>query len=101
MGLQINATEKQAILIKGTEVELPYVYARLEMVARADGKTMEVYVSTFASKDAYKEGGAVLTDVPQGSFTVEVEEGEAQSIEIAHKYAVQVFTEKGYKVENV
>jgi hypothetical protein len=98
MGVLINKTEEKSILIKGTEIEVPSVYGRLTFVAREDGQTLEVVVTTYASKDAYKGGSSPLTtDVPTGSFKVEeLAPEETQGVETAHKYAIQVYNDLGY-----
>jgi hypothetical protein len=100
MGLIIKATENKKITIQGTEIEVPQVYGRLEFAGRADGKTLEVAVTTFASKAAYKSGASSLsTNVPQGNINVQLAEGEIQSIETAHSYALQAFVQNGYTTE--
>lgn len=101
MGLIINSTEEKKITIQGTEIELPSVYARLEFAGRADGFKLEIAVSTYASKLAYKGGASQLTtDVPQGTLNVKLQEGEMQSVETAHSYAQLALEEQGYNVQS-
>lgn len=97
MGLIVTSTESKAILIKGTDVTLPSVYVRLETASRADGVTLEINISTYASKLAFNEGGRVLTDVPQGNIKVQILDTEKQSVETAHSYAKIAFEDLGYK----
>jgi hypothetical protein len=100
MGLIIKSTENQPIVIKGTNIEVPNVYGRLEFAGRADGKTLEIAIMTYASKEAFKESASQLsTNVPQGSFAVELQEGESQSVETSHIYSKQVLEQQGYDVE--
>ena len=100
MGLIIKSTEEKTVTIQGTDIELPQVYGRLEFAGRADGVTIEVAVSTYASKQAFKEGaGTIFTSVNQGSFTTELKEGEVQSVETAHEYSKQAFEQLGFDVE--
>ena len=95
MGLIISGK----ITITGTEIEVPTVYGRIEFAGRADGKTLEVAVSTYASKEAFESKASVLsTNVQQGSFTVEIQATELQSINIAHEYGKQAFEQMGYEV---
>lgn len=95
MGLIISNN----ITITGTTIELPEVYGRIEFAGRADGKTLEVALSTYASKQAYKSGASVIsTSVPMGSITVELQEGEIQSIETAHNYALSALKQHGFDV---
>lgn len=101
MGLLINGTNQKKILINGTDIELPNVYVRLEFGARADGKTLEIAATTYASKKAFKEKqGAIFTDVQQGNFTVELQEGEEQNLKSAEFYLKLAFEQLGYNVEN-
>lgn len=97
MGLLIKSTENQKIFIAGTEIEMQEIYGRLEFAGRADGKTLEVAVTTFASKEAFKKGASALTtNVQQGSFSVELKEAEIQSIDTAHTYSIQAFEQLGF-----
>ena len=99
MGLIINSTEEKKITIQGTEIEMPNVYARLEFAGRADGKKLEVAIASYASKQAYKSGASQLSaNVPQGALNVELQEGESQSVETAHKYAKIAYEQMGYEV---
>lgn len=99
MGLLINSTEENKITITGTEIDVPSVYGRIEFAGRADGKTLEIAIATYASKDAYKSGASALsTDVPQGNFNVEILPTEIQSIDTAHKYAKIAYEQMGYEV---
>ena len=88
------------ITISGTQIELPEIYARIEFAGRADGKTLEVAISTYASKEAFRSGASVLsTNVPNGSFSTEIEVVELQSVETAHKYAKLALEQQGFEVE--
>lgn len=96
MGLIIEGK----IRITGTEIEMPSVYGRIEFAGRADGKTLEIAVATYASKAAFEGGASVLsTNVQQGNMNVELKEGEMQSVDTAHQYAKQAFEQLGYTVE--
>jgi hypothetical protein len=99
MGLLVSATAEKKILIQGTEIELPSVYVRLEYAGRANGVTFEIAASTYASHEAYKDGaGAIFTDVQQGSFSVELKEGEKQDLTTAEFYSKLAFEQFGYLV---
>lgn len=100
MGLIISSSEEQKITILGTEIELPEIYGRIEFAGRMDGKTLEISVSNYASKQAYKTGANIIsTNVQSGSFKVEIEDDEIQSMETSHKYAKQLFESIGFDVE--
>jgi hypothetical protein len=95
MGLIIKSKEKQPIVIKGTTIELPNIYGRLEFAGRADGKTLEIVIMTYVSKESFKDGTSQLsTNVSQGSFTI-----ESQSVETVHIYSKDFLEGKGYDVE--
>jgi hypothetical protein len=99
MGLIINATEENSITIVGTEIALKSVYGRIEFAGRANGRTLEIAIATYASKEAFEESASAMsTDVQQGSFTVEIQPTETQSIETAHEYAKLAYEQMGYKV---
>ena len=100
MGLLVSATAEKKILIKGTEIELPSVYVRLEYAGRANGVTLEIAAATYASHEAYKDGaGAIFTDVQQGAFSVELTEGQPQDLTSAELYSKLAFEQMGYTVE--
>ena len=98
MGLIIKATENLKINISGTELELTEVYGRLEFTAKADGKTLDIYTTTYVSKTTFNEGRVVSTDVPIRVISVAIEETEQQTIQTAHKYAELTYEQLGYEV---
>ena len=101
MGLLIKSTENQKIVIAGTEIEMQEIYGRLEFAGRADGKTLEIAVTTYASKAAYKKGASALTtNVPQGNLNAELLEGEKQGVDEVHAYAVKAFNQLGFECES-
>jgi hypothetical protein len=100
MGLLVSATADKKILIKGTEIELPSVYVRLEYAGRANGVTLEIAATTYASHEAYKDGaGAIFTDVQQGAFSVELVDAQMQDLSSAELYSKLAFEQLGYLVE--
>ncbi len=95
MGLII----KNKITIIGTQIELPEVYGRIEFAARTDGKTLEISLNTYASKEAFKSGASIIsTSVPMGNFSVEISPNENQSTETAHNYTKAVLEQLGFEV---
>ena len=99
MGLLVSATSSKKILIQGTEIELPNVYVRIEFAGRANGTTLEIAANTYASNDAFKSGaGAIFTNVQQGNFTVELQEGQKQDLTTAELYSKLAFEQLGYSV---
>jgi reverse gyrase len=99
MAILIKANKDKSITILGTELNLESIYARLEFAARADGKTLEIAVVTYASQTTYESNQPILTDVQQGNFTVEILPTELQDINAANKYASLAFEQLGYTTE--
>jgi hypothetical protein len=100
MGLIIKATEEKSIKIVGTDITLESVYGRIEFAGRANGRILEIAIATYASKEAFEESASAMsTDVQQGSFTVEIQPTETQSIETSHKYTKLAYEQLGYEVE--
>jgi len=99
MGLLIESTQEKTITITGTDIALPLVYGRIEFAARANGKTLEIAIGTYASKAAFESGaGQMFTDVPQGNLNVDLQPGEIQGLDTAHAYSQAAFEEMGYNV---
>ena len=102
MGLLVKSTETAKIIITGTTIEMPEVYCRIEFAGRANGTTLEIALSTYASKDAFSSGASVIsTSVPMGNVTVELQEDETQSIETALAYTKVALEQAGYEVINL
>lgn len=98
MAILIKATEEKKITISGTDLELPEVYGRIRFVGDFSGTTIEGEVATFANIATFEEGKMIYTDVPIGSYKANLEEGEVQSLETAHKYAKLAYEQMGYEV---
>ena len=99
MAILIKANKEKSITISGTELKLDSIYARLEFAARADGKTLEIAVATYASKTTFESNQPIFTDVQQGTFTVEILPTELQDINSANKYASLAYEQMGYTTE--
>jgi len=99
MAILIKSNEEKSITISGTNLQLESVYARLEFAARADGKTLEIAVVTYASETTFESNQPIFTDVQQGSFTVEILPTELQDINSANKYTSLAFEQLGYTTE--
>ena len=99
MAILIKSNKEKSIIISGTELKLESIYARLEFAARADGKTLEIAVVTYASRTTFESNQPIFTDVQQGSFTVEILPTEFQDITSANKYASLAFEQMGYTTE--
>jgi hypothetical protein len=99
MAILIKATEEKKITISGTGIELPSVYGRIRFLGDFNGKSIEGEVMTFANAQTFAEGKQLYTDVPIGNYKANLEEGEVQSLETAHKYAKIAYEQQGYEVD--
>jgi hypothetical protein len=99
MAILIKATEEKKITISGTGIELPSVYGRIRFLGDFNGKSIEGEVMTFANAETFTEGKQLYTDVPIGNYKANLEEGEIQSLETAHKYAKIAYEQQGYLVD--
>jgi hypothetical protein len=98
MAILIRATEDKKITISGTGIELLEVYGRIRFLGDFNGTTIQGEVATFANKETFLEGKMLYTDVPVGSYQSELEAGEVQSLDTAHKYAKLAYEQMGYEV---
>jgi hypothetical protein len=98
MALIIKAKQDKKITISGTGIELPSVYGRIRFLGDYSGDTIEGEVMTFANSQTFAEGKVLYTDVPIGSYKSNLEQGEIQSLETAHKYAKIAYEQQGYEV---
>jgi hypothetical protein len=98
MAILIKATEEKKITISGTGIELPEVYGRIRFLGDFNGKTIQGEVATFANIATFEEGKMLYTDVPTGAYQADLEAGEVQSLETAHKYAKLAYEQMGYEV---
>ena len=99
MAILVKSNAEKSIIILGTELKLDSIYARLEFAARADGKTLEIAVMTYASQLTYESNQPIFTDVQQGTFTVEILPTEMQDLKSANKYASLAYEQMGYTTE--
>lgn len=98
MAILIKATEDKKITISGTGIELPDVYGRIRFLGDFSGTSIEGEVATFANKVTFLENKMLYTDVPIGNYKSNLEAGEVQSLETAHKYAKIAYEQMGYEV---
>ena len=74
------------------------MYGRIRFLGDFSGTSIEGEVATFANKVTFEEGKMLYTDVPIGSYKSDLEVGETQSLDTAHKYAKIVYEQMGYEV---
>ena len=93
--------EGTPIFIKGTEIELPSVYVRIEFKASLDGRTLTVYPSVFLNQYEYSSGNQLTTNVNTTAFEVTILETEIQSIDTALSYSIEKFIDYGFNAQIV
>ena len=98
MAILIKATQEKKITISGTNIELSSVYGRIRFLGDFNGKSIQGEVATFANMATFEEGKMLYTDVPIGSYKSDLEAGETQSLDTAHKYAKLAYEQMGYEV---
>jgi hypothetical protein len=111
MGLTVKSTDSKKIHVQGTSIELPSVYVRFEYVSRQDGKTLELALYTYLSKEAYNNSLEAFsefdapihsnpylpTDIEKLSILKKVE--ETIDLVMAHNVIKDEFESEGYDVE--
>lgn len=95
----ITTIEGTSIYIKGTEIELPTVYVRIEFSASLNGQTLTVTPKVFLNEFEYTQGNELTTNVNTNSFEVNILETEIQSIDTALSYSVEKFIDYGFSAE--
>ena len=95
MGIFIKATQDKEIKISGTDITLNEVYMRIEFAARANGRTLEIAPTTFASKQTYSENKPLYTDVITSNLLVDLQPNETQTIDNVLNYTTMFYTQLG------
>jgi hypothetical protein len=101
MALIIKSTESKQLNVRNSSINLSNIYGRLAFVAGVDGRSLEIGIDTYESKEKYTASpeNMLLTDFPQGSIRATIEASEVQSVETAHKYGKIAVEELGYSCE--
>ena len=86
----------KSIHIKGTEIELPSVYARIEFKAHEDGKTVTVNFKTYKDRSFFDLKKEIYTDINTKSFDFAVLDTEEQSLSVVMQYSISKFEDLGY-----
>lgn len=82
------------------EGEVDSIYLKIEYNTFPDGKTMEVLIKTYLTKEDYLVDNYVYTDIPDNGFHVQIDTfNETQSLEYATLYAIKRFESLGYKCD--
>lgn len=102
MALEITATATAKITVKGTTVELPSIYSRLELGLPKNGKSMSVALYGYGSKVIYNanQGDTVKVEEIKSNYNLNVDvlAGEEQSLQLAHDKVKALLEAQGYTV---
>lgn len=104
MALTITKTDEASLTIKGTSIELPSVYARIELAASPNGINMQMGMYYYEDKAAFQAAQGVLKvnelkDLFNGA--ADLEESESQSVQLASEKVKAELEAKGYTVSIV
>lgn len=100
MGILINATQNRPINILGAGMQINSAYGRINFKAHPNGKTIEIGLDIYLSKEKYPEGITINCDIPNGNFFIQIDPlTETQSLDYAHTYAIQYFDNLGYQCQ--
>jgi len=101
MALTITKTDEAPLTIKGTSIELPSVYARIELAASPNGVDMQMGMYYYEDKAAFQAAQGVLKvnelqDLFNGA--ADLEQSESQSVQLASEKVKAQLEAKGYTV---
>ena len=98
MALIITATETAKLPIKGTSVELPSVYARVNWNAPIHGKSVQYGLIPFVDKLFYKADNPVMVIFEGATGYIELTEGDSQSLQFVHDKIKEKLEAIGFEV---
>ena len=89
------------IFIKGTDIELANVYARMQFTSNPDGRTIVASFKTYLNENKFIEGKEIDTTIQTLNFDFVILETEVQSLDVALSYSAAKFIDLGYNAEIV
>jgi hypothetical protein len=89
----------KSIFIKGTDIELANVYARMQFTSNPDGRTIVASFKTYLNQDKFIEGKEIDTTIQTLNFDFVILETEVQSLDVALSYSAAKFIDLGYNAE--
>lgn len=87
------------IFIKGTDIELDSVYARVTFEAHEDGKMVKAFIKTYKDASFYTDRKEIETSINFYPFDFAIEDTEIQSIDVVLNYVKTRIEEFGYKAD--
>jgi hypothetical protein len=98
MALIITATENAKLTVKGLNIELPSVYARIKWQSPIDGKTVQYGLIPFLDKENFKNDNPCPVTFQGGVGGFVLEAGQEQSLEVIHNLVKAELEDKGFEV---
>lgn len=99
MALIISSTETQKIKYRGTNIEVPSVYTRINYTCPMNGKSIQYSFTPFTSKEYYDLGEPCYLTWSVQSSTAILELGEEQNLQVVHEKAKEFVESLGYLAE--
>ena len=87
------------IYIKGTDIELDSVYARVTFEAHEDGKTVKAFIKTYKDASFYTDRKEIETSINLYPFDFAIEDTETQSVDVVLSYVKTRIEEFGYNAQ--
>lgn len=87
------------IFIKGTDIELDSVYARVTFEAHEDGKTVKAFVKTYKDASFYADRKEIETSINLYPFDFVLSDTETQSVDVVLIYVKTRIEEFGYNAQ--
>jgi predicted lipase len=101
MAITISSNESSKITLKGTNVELNSIYARVSFESPSTGDIIVYKITPYLDKTFYTSNSQVYTNLDITSKVINLQEGETQSVLTAHNYAKTYYEGLGYTVNIV
>lgn len=98
MALIITATETAKLPIKGTNIELESIYARINWNAPIQGKSIQYGLVPFINKLFYKNNNPVMINFVGASGFIALQENDEQSLQFVHEKIKEQLESLGFTV---
>lgn len=98
MALIITATENAKLPLRGTDIELASIYARVNWNAPMSGKSIQYSLIPFISKEFFKNDNPVMVTFEGGTGYIQLMDGDSQSLQFVHDKIKEQLEAKGFVV---
>lgn len=98
MALIISATENAKLSVKGLNIELPSIYARINWQSPIDGKSVNYALVPFINKDEFVNENPCPVTFEGGSGGFALQDGQVQDLATIHELVKAELETKGFQV---